>query len=149
MEYTARATADGNGRNGRVSSDDGLIDLKLSIPPELGGAGGGSNPEQLFAAGYAGCFMSAVGTVARLRKVKLTDPSVTAAVTIAPGDDGLQLSVELTIALPGVDVSEAHAVVDAAHRRCPYSKALSGNVPVKMRVLVRPLGEVAQHSGKD
>lgn len=149
MEYTARATADGNGRNGRVTSHDGLIDLKLGIPPELGGAGGGSNPEQLFAAGYAGCFMSAVGTVARERKVKLTDPSVTAAVTIAHGDDGLlQLSVELTIALPGVDLSEAHAVVEGAHRRCPYSKAVHGNVPVKMRVLVRPPDAVARQESQ-
>lgn len=136
MQYTAHATADGNGRNGRVRTDDGQIDIGLGIPPELGGAGGGSNPEQLFAAGYSGCFMSAVSSCARDRKVKLVDPSVSSAVTIAHGEDGFGLSVELTVTLPGVAAEQAHDIVRAAHQRCPYSKALRGNVPVSIRLAV-------------
>lgn len=130
MQYTARATADGNGRNGRVSSDDGLVDVQLGIPAELGGAGNGSNPEQLFAAGYAGCFMSAVGSVAREKKVKLVDPSVTAEVTIAHDGEGFGLSVVLRPSLPGIDSETAQEIVEGAHRRCPYSRAVSGNIPV-------------------
>jgi Ohr subfamily peroxiredoxin len=133
MEYIARATADGNGRNGHVRSEDGLIDVKLGIPPELGGAGGGSNPEQLFAAGYSGCFMSALGSVARQRKIKLVDASVTAAVTIAHDGDGFGLSVELVADLPDVLPVDAEALLAAAHARCPYSKAVRGNIPVTLR----------------
>lgn len=138
MEYTAHVRADGNGRNGHVVSDDGQIDLKLGIPSELGGAGGGSNPEQLFAAGYAGCFMSAVASCARDRKVKLAEPSVAAAVTIAHGDDGFSLSVQLTVDLPGVDRRAAEEVIEAAHGRCPYSKSVRGNIPVELLLVVGP-----------
>jgi Ohr subfamily peroxiredoxin len=136
MEYTAKATADGNGRNGRAQTDDGLVDVQLAIPAELGGAGGGSNPEQLFAAGYAGCFMSAVASVARQHKVKLNDPSVDAAVTIAHGEDGFGLSVELTVNLLGVPAQEAHVIVEGAHQRCPYSRAVRGNIPVTLRLKI-------------
>lgn len=134
MQYTARATADGNGRNGRVSSDDGLVDLQLGIPAELGGAGNGSNPEQLFAAGYAGCFMSAIGSVAREMKVKLVDPSVTAEVTIAHDGEGFGLSVVLRPSLPGLEADVARDVVEGAHRRCPYSRAVAGNIPVTLEL---------------
>lgn len=134
MQYTARATADGNGRNGRVASDDGLVDVQLGIPTELGGAGGGSNPEQLFAAGYSGCFMSAIASVAREMKVKLVDPSVTAEVTIAHDGKGFGLSVVLRPSLPGVEAEVAREVVDGAHRRCPYSRAVSGNIPVSIEL---------------
>ena len=132
MEYTARATANGNGRNGRAQTDDGLVDVNLAIPEEVGGVGGGSNPEQLFAAGYAGCFMSAVASVARQHKVKLDGPSVDAAVTIAHGEDGFGLSVELNVNLPGVTVQQARAIAEAAHQRCPYSRAVRGNIPVTL-----------------
>lgn len=101
LKYTAEATADGNGRNGHVSSDDGLIDLDLGIPVGIGGAGGGSNPEQLFAAGYAGCFLSAMSSVARTYKVRLVEPTVTSRVTIADAGEGFGLSVELLVNLPG------------------------------------------------
>lgn len=134
MQYTARATADGNGRNGQVSSDDGLVDVQLGIPAELGGAGNGSNPEQLFAAGYAGCFMSAIGSVARDKKVKLVGASVTADVTIAHDGEGFGLSVVLRPSLPGVDRGAAVEIVDGAHRRCPYSRAVSGNIPVSIEM---------------
>jgi len=130
LEYIARATADGNGRNGRTQTDDRVIDVQLGIPKELGGKGGGSNPEQLFAAGYAGCFMSAVDSEARHHKVKLEHSSVDAAVTIARGEDGFGLSVELTVNLHAVPAEQANAIVGAAHRRCPYSKAVRGNIPV-------------------
>ncbi|MBS9373342.1 putative organic hydroperoxide resistance protein [Rhodococcus gordoniae] len=132
MEYTAEATADGNGRNGRVASNDGLVDVALGIPVELGGAGGGSNPEQLFAAGYAGCFLSALSSVARVHKVRLTDPTVTARVTIADHGEGFGLSVELVVNMPGVDEDVARTVVEGAHQKCPYSKAVRNNVDVAL-----------------
>lgn len=133
MQYTARATADGNGRDGHVATDDKLLDLKLGIPTELGGAGGGSNPEQLFAAAYSGCFLSAIGLVARQRRLKLIDATVTAEVTATRGDDGFSLSVILTAGLPGVSEEDARALLDGAHSRCPFSKAVRGNVPVELR----------------
>jgi osmotically inducible protein OsmC len=131
MQYTAEAKANGDGRNGKVSSTDGMINLPLGIPSELGGAGGeASNPEQLFAAGYAGCFMSALSTVARHHRVKLLEPSVTAQVTIASGDDGFNLSVKLLVDLPGVEAETAQVLLDGAHAKCPYSRAVRGNIPV-------------------
>lgn len=133
MHYTAEARADGNGRNGKVLSSDGIVDLQLGIPTELGGAGGEvSNPEQLFAAGYAGCFMSALATVAREHRVKLTDPSVTAQVTISGGTRGFDLSVVLIADLPGVDPDSARTILDGAHAKCPYSRAVSGNIAVEI-----------------
>ncbi|WP_337110066.1 organic hydroperoxide resistance protein [Prescottella equi] len=132
LSYTAEATADGNGRNGHVASDDGRIDLVLGIPVEIGGAGGGSNPEQLFAAGYAGCFLSALSSVARAQKVRLTDPTVTSRVTIADHGEGFGLSVELVVSLPGVEEEAARAVLDGAHQKCPYSKAVRGNIDVTL-----------------
>lgn len=133
MRYTGRATADGDGRNGHVATDDNLLDLKLGIPRELGGAGGGSNPEQLFAAAYAGCFLSALGLVARQRRVKLIDATVTAEVTATRGEDGFGLSVVLTVGLPGASTEDARELLDGAHARCPFSKAVRGNVPVELR----------------
>lgn len=147
MQYTARATAEGSGRNGRVRSDDGLVDLELRIPTELGGAGGGSNPEQLFAAGYAGCFLSALGSVARERRVKLVDASVTAAVTIAHAADGFGLSVELSASLPGLEREVAEALVEGAHARCPYSKAVRGNIVVELRANDDSLARLGEVSG--
>ena len=131
--YTAVATAHG-GRNGHVRSEDGLVDLDLKMPTSLGGPGGrGSNPEQLFAAGYSACFESALRLVARQQKAPLQDASITARVTIGKTDDGgFALSVELHGKLTGVEGPAAQALMEAAHQVCPYSLATRGNIPVKL-----------------
>lgn len=133
LSYTAAGTATGDGRNGHVRTNDGLVDLDLGIPAELGGAGGAvSNPEQLFAAGYAGCFLSALTSVARSRRVKIQDASVEARITIAGGADGFSLSGELVTSVPGVDADVAEELMAAAHQKCPYSRATRGNMPVTL-----------------
>lgn len=131
MSYTATAHADGNGRNGHVRTSDGLVDLDLRIPEALGGRGGGSNPEQLIASGYAGCFMSAIDSEARRARLTLKNPSVTARVTIGGKLGEFALSAHLTAHLPGLGEQEAQALVEAAHTRCPVSKALRGGTPVR------------------
>jgi lipoyl-dependent peroxiredoxin len=133
--YTAVATAHG-GRTGRVHSDDGLIDMSLAMPTSLGGPGGqGTNPEQLFAAGYSACFESALRLVARRQKAPLEDASITAHVTIGRSDDGgFGLSVELHGKLTGVEKAAAQALMEAAHQVCPYSRATRGNIPVTLLV---------------
>ena len=133
--YTARATSTGAGRSGHVRSDDGVVDQDLSVPKEMGGAGGaGTNPEQLFAAGYAACFHSALQLVARKEKIRLTDSSVTAEVGIGKQGEGFGLQVELVVGLPGVEQEVGEKLVDAAHQVCPYSNATRGNVDVTLRV---------------
>ena len=124
--YTAEATATG-GREGRVRSDDGALDADLAIPKELGGPGGrATNPEQLFAAGYAACFDNAMRLVARRMKVPIGEESVTAKVGTGPdGSGGYQLTVELHIRLPELDADVAQQIADAAHRVCP-SRTRSG-----------------------
>ncbi|HEY3501820.1 MAG TPA: organic hydroperoxide resistance protein [Actinocatenispora sp.] len=132
--YTAQATADG-GREGRVRSADGAVDLKLSPPVEMGGDGAGSNPEELFAAGYGACFHSALGAVARRAKTDVTGSSVTAKVGIGPtGDGGYGLAVELVVALPGMAPEAARSLVEQAHQVCPYSNATRGNIDVTLTV---------------
>ncbi len=135
--YTAQATASG-GRDGRTRSSDGVVDLPLSIPKEMGGAGkpGHSNPEQLFAAGYAACFEGAVRYVARQRNVALGETSVTARVGIGPRDGGgFGLQVDLSVALPGIERGLAQSLADEAHEKiCPYSHATRGNVAVTVSV---------------
>jgi len=133
--YTARATAHG-GRTGRVQSDDGLIDMALAMPTSLGGPGGqGTNPEQLFAAGYSACFESALLRVARMQKAAVQDVAITAHVTIGKVDDGgFGLSVELHAKLTGLEAPAAQALMEAAHQVCPYSRATRGNIPVKLVV---------------
>lgn len=131
--YTAEATAIGDGRNGEVHSSDGVIDEKLATPKEMGGPGGlHTNPEQLFAAGYAACFHSALRVVARTAGVTLhEDTSVDAKVGIGKDDDGgFGLTVALTAHLPGVDAAKADELVAQAHQVCPYSKATRGNIDV-------------------
>jgi Ohr subfamily peroxiredoxin len=131
--YTAEATAIGDGRNGEVHSSDGVIDEKLSTPKELGGPGGlHTNPEQLFAAGYAACFHSALRGVARKDGITLhEDTSVNARVGIGPnGSGGFGLTVALVATLPGVEAAKADELVAAAHQVCPYSNATRGNVDV-------------------
>ncbi|MFD8384545.1 organic hydroperoxide resistance protein [Streptomyces sp. NPDC059679] len=130
--YTAVVTATGEGRNGgRVAADDGLLDTTLAIPKELGGAGGATNPEQLFAAGWAACFMGAVRRVAAERKTGLKGVAVTAAVTLRHDDaDEFGLSAVLRVELSGVDQRTAEELGAGAHQVCPYSKATRGNIPV-------------------
>lgn len=134
MSYTASARAEGDGRNGHVRTADGLVDLDLGIPSEIGGAGGAvSNPEMLFAAGYAGCFLSALHSVARSRRVRIPGAYVEARVTIAAGESGFGLSAELVATLPDVTDEVAHELLAAAHAKCPYSRAVDGNIPVVLR----------------
>ncbi|MFF3014378.1 organic hydroperoxide resistance protein [Streptomyces sp. NPDC057939] len=129
--YTAVATA--NGREGRAVSSDGQIDLALAMPPALGGNGQGTNPEQLFAAGYAACFASALGLVGRQAKVDTGDISVTAETSIGQDDSGFALAVTLRIELPEALAGETGALlVKQAHEVCPYSKATRGNIPVEL-----------------
>jgi len=133
LSYTADALATGDGRAGHVRSDDGLIDLDLGIPEGLGGAGGRvSNPEQLFAAGYAACFLSALNSVSRAQRVKLRDAQVEAKVTISGGAAGFDLAVELVVSAPDVPLETGQLLLEAAHKKCPYSKAVTGNITVKL-----------------
>ncbi len=128
--YTAQASARG-GREGEVVSDDGVIDLSLSIPKELGGPGGDStNPEQLFAAGYAACFHSALKRMAKERELDVTDSEITARVSIGRDETGFGLAVTLIGAIPTLDVEEGEALMHAAHQVCPYSRATRGNIAV-------------------
>ncbi|WP_144765782.1 organic hydroperoxide resistance protein [Curtobacterium sp. 9128] len=133
--YTAEALSTGAGRNGRVATSDGSFELDLAIPKEMGGPGGATNPEQLFAAGYAACFHSALQGVARAKKVKIDESSVGGRVQIGPnGEGGYQLAVLLEVVLPGIEHDEAQALADAAHQVCPYSNATRGNIDVTITV---------------
>jgi len=134
--YETEVTATG-GRDGTAASADGLLSVSLSLPKSLGGLGGnGTNPEQLFAAGYAACFLGAVKLVARTRKVTPSaEPSVTAKVAMGPVVVGYALAVELKVGLPGVEKSVAEEIVAGAHERCPYSNATRGNIEVKLIVI--------------
>jgi osmotically inducible protein OsmC len=133
--YTATATAQG-GRNGRIRSSDGVLDMPLAMPKELGGAGGAvTNPEQLFAAGYAACFESALRLVAGKAGKNVKDASITASATIGKTPDGgFGLAVELKGKMPGLSKQEAEQLMHTAHTVCPYSKATSGNIDVKLSV---------------
>lgn len=133
--YTAQAAATG-GRQGTAASSDGRLSVQLSVPGGLGGDDGpGTNPEQLFAAGYAACFLGAVKLVARTRKIPLPDDAtITAIVGIGPVAVGYALAVELQASLPGVDRDVAQDIVAAAHERCPYSNATRGNVDVTLTI---------------
>jgi len=139
--YTAEATATG-GREGRVRSSDGALSLELTTPKELGGPGGVlSNPEQLFAAGYAACFENAVRHVGRRRKIRVGETSVTARVGIGRNDDGgFALSVELHVRLPELEANTAREIIAEADRVCPFSNAVRGNIDV--HVTVEPLPNV-------
>jgi Ohr subfamily peroxiredoxin len=131
--YTAAATA--NGREGRAVSSDGQLDLTLAFPPALGGNGKGTNPEQLFAAGYAACFASALGAVGRQEKVDTSEASVTAEVSLNKQGEGFGLSVVLRVEFPEELQGETgRKLVEAAHQVCPYSNATRGNIPVELVV---------------
>jgi len=123
------------GRDGRARSADGFLDVALAMPKELGGKGGATNPEQLFAAGYAACFESALRHVARLQKRPIKESAVTAVVELhAKEGGGFTLAAQFTISLPGVDRNDAQALINAAHEVCPYSVATRGNMSVQLHL---------------
>lgn len=130
--YTAVATAE-NGRDGRVASDDGKLDVVVNPPKEMGGNGAGTNPEQLFAAGYSACFQGALGVVARQEKADISGSRVTAKVGIGKNPaGGFGLTVEISASIPNVDAATAQALVEKAHQVCPYSNATRGNIEVSV-----------------
>ena len=132
--YTASATATGDGRNGHVRSHDGVLDFDLAVPKEMGGPGGAlPNPEELFAAGYAACFHSALKVVASRQKFTLADTAVTVDVGIGPnGRGGFGLTATIEAELPSVDADKARELLEQAHQVCPYSNATRGNVEVNL-----------------
>ena len=135
--YTAHATSTG-GRDGHGKTDDGKLDLNLSLPKEMGGDGKGVNPEQLFAVGYSACYLGAVKFVAGKEKVTITpDSSVTAHVGVGPREDGggFGLEVTLDVKLPGVSKAQAEDITTKAHVVCPYSHATKGNIKVATRIV--------------
>jgi len=134
--YTAVATSVGGRRGGRATSSDGILDVQLNAPKELGGPGTGTNPEQLFAAGYAACFNSALLRLAKEAGIEATEASVTANVGFGPEGGGFGLAVDLEVSVSGVALDTVQDLVDAAHEVCPYSKAVRGNVPVTAKAVL-------------
>ena len=134
--YTAEATITGGRAAGHGRTSDGMLEVELRLPPELGGEGGGTNPEQLFAVGYASCFESAIQTVSRRQKVEADDVSVDSKVSLITTEDRtFTVGVELDITLPQIpDREQAERLVEAAHQVCPYSNATRGNIDVKLTV---------------
>ncbi len=133
--YTARAHVTG-GRDGSAKSDDGLLSVQLSAPKAMGGSGNGTNPEQLFAAGYGACFLSAMKFLAGQDKIVLpADTHIDATVDIGPTSLGFGLAVKLVIGLPGLDRAVAEALIAKAHAVCPYSNATRGNIAVELSLL--------------
>lgn len=136
--YTAHATAQG-GRDGSAKSDDGKLEVKLNPPKEMGGNGDGTNPEQLFAAGYSACFLGAMKFVAGTQKIVLpADTSIQADVHFGPragGAKGFSVDVGLNISIPGMEHAKAEALVHEAHEVCPYSNATRGNIDVTLKVI--------------
>ena len=134
--YTAQATVTGGRANGHGRTNDGALDVQLRSPKEMGGEGGGTNPEQLFAVGYAACFESALGVVGRRERVEVGDVSIDSRVSLLPAEDrGFKLAVELDVTLPQVqDPEQATRIVAAAHQVSPYSNATRGNIDVVLTV---------------
>lgn len=140
--YTAEATVTGGRASGHGRSNDGALDVQLRWPKEMGGEGGGTNPEQLFAVGYAACFESALGVVARRERVELGDVSIDSRVSLLPTKErGFSLAVELNVTLPQIqDPEQAARIVAAAHHVCPYSNATRGNIDVTLTANGRHIG---------
>jgi lipoyl-dependent peroxiredoxin len=139
--YTAEATVTGGRAEGHGVSTDGALDVSLRLPPELGGEGGGTNPEQLFAVGFAACFEGALGVAGRRDKLEVGDVSIDSRVTLTPTEErGFRLGVELDVTLPSVDDAKAGELVAAAHQVCPYSNATRGNIEVKLTANGQPVG---------
>ena len=131
--YTAIAHASGGGRDGHIRSEDDRLDLDTRPPKEMGGTGEGTNPEQLFAAGYSACFLSALHVVGKRLGIDTTDAEVSASVTIGSnGEGGFGLAVELDVYVPKATPEQAQQAADAAHQVCPYSNATRGNIEVKI-----------------
>jgi len=134
--YTAEALATGDGRSGHTRSSDGLVDFDLALPPELGGPGGKTNPEELFAAGYAACFHNALKRVADRRKLGTEGSTVAARVGLGIIEGGVfNLQVQLDVHIPGVDAATAEELAEAAHKVCPYSNATRNNIEVVVRTV--------------
>ncbi|CRK58298.1 Organic hydroperoxide resistance protein [Alloactinosynnema sp. L-07] len=133
--YEAKAIATGSGRGGHVRSSDGVLDSALAVPVSLGGPGGATNPEQLFAAGYAACFHSALQLVARKAKVRVDGSQVAAVVQLGAIEGGYGLGVKLEVSVPDVERSIVDGLVAAAHQVCPYSNATRGNIDVELVVV--------------
>jgi Ohr subfamily peroxiredoxin len=134
--YSTTATATGDGRNGHTATEDGMVAVDVRTPPELGGAGGATNPEQLFAAGYAACFHSAMKLVAKPMDIDVTDSAVSVTVGLGMHDTGaFNLALEIDVHLPNASQDDAQRLVERAHEVCPYSNATRGNVEVKLGVV--------------
>ncbi|MDA0563504.1 organic hydroperoxide resistance protein [Streptomonospora sp. S1-112] len=134
--YTAEATVDGEGRKGHGRTGDGRLDVELSVPKGLGGDDGpGTNPEQLFAVGYAACFHGALKKVARESGVSLEGSTIDSKVSIGSVEDGLSLAVELNVTVPGKSQEEVQKLVETAHQVCPYSRATRGNIEVTLNAI--------------
>jgi lipoyl-dependent peroxiredoxin len=134
--YTAEATATGGRRAGRARSASGALDLRIAPPKEVGGPGDATNPEELFAAGYAACFDNSLGVIARRERLQARETSVTALVGLGKEDNGrFGLDVELRISVPGLSRAQAEDLVAKAHRLCPYSRATRGNLDVRLTLI--------------
>jgi len=133
MAYVTKATTSG-GRNGRAVLEDGGLALAMALPKDLGGAGDGHNPEQLFALGYSSCFGQAILVLAKKHGLDGQAAKVTAEVTLTT-DGGFSLAVDLKVSIPGADKAKVQALVEEAHTVCPYSKATQGNIPVTLTVI--------------
>jgi osmotically inducible protein OsmC len=140
--YAAEATVTGGRDAGHGRSSDGALDVQLQAPSELGGDGGGTNPEQLFAVGYAACFEGALKTVARREKLDADDVSIQSKVSLGPGEDkSFTIAVALDVTLPSMTEDQATEIVRAAHAVCPYSNATRGNIDVDLTANGRPVGD--------
>jgi lipoyl-dependent peroxiredoxin len=138
--YTAGAHVTGGRAEGHGRTTDGVLEVDLRLPPEMGGQRGGTNPEQLFAVGYAACFEGAIGAVARRMKVDPEDVAIDSRVNLHPTEErGFKLSVDLDITLSGVEGDQAKELIDAAHHVCPYSNATRGNIDVNITINGEPL----------
>jgi Ohr subfamily peroxiredoxin len=135
--YTAEATSSGGGRDGRLTTPDGLLDQDVRMPPALGGPGGATNPEQLFAAAWATCFHSAVRLMAKNQGIALPDGgTVSTAIGLVQDDGGFAVRSTITAHLPGLDQTQADELMEAAHQVCPYSRATRGNIEVQLEATV-------------
>jgi osmotically inducible protein OsmC len=144
--YTAEATVTGGRSEGSGRTSDGMLEVTLRLPPEMGGEGGGTNPEQLFAVGYASCFESALGVVARRRRHEVGDVAIESRVMLLPTEErGFKLAAQLDVTLPSVDdVDAAAELVRAAHQVCPYSNATRGNIDVSLTANGRGVEEPSE-----
>jgi osmotically inducible protein OsmC len=132
--YTAAATTTG-GRQGHAVSSDGVLDLTLTSPKEMGGPGTGTNPEQLFAAGYSACFNGALMMVAKSAKVDASAAQVTVNIGFGPEGDSFAITADIEVAIPGLELAQVQELADGAHQVCPYSKAIRGNVPASVKAV--------------